>query len=156
MSAMDASADGPAEVTKRAKAATRTQWISWVALAMMTTSSGASLRAAPTMAVDGLACVFLYTGTDWKPDAGFVKWAEGLPDGNLRAVMVPLSHNLTIFTNAGEGLLFQVATSLRAEARWGALLGELIEGGEPLGALGREHAAWLVERGLRPTTAASA
>jgi hypothetical protein len=31
-----------------------------VALAMMTTSSVASLRAAPTMAVYGLACVFLY------------------------------------------------------------------------------------------------
>jgi predicted unusual protein kinase regulating ubiquinone biosynthesis (AarF/ABC1/UbiB family) len=51
-----------------------------------------------------------------------------------------------------EGLLFQVATSLRAEANWGALLGELIEGGEPLGRLGREHAAWRAERGLRPTT----
>ena len=43
----------------RTRAAT-TQWISWVALAMMTTSSVASLRAAPTMAVYGLACVFLY------------------------------------------------------------------------------------------------
>ena len=40
--------------------ATRTQYISWIALAMMTTSSVASLRAAPTMAVYGLACVFLY------------------------------------------------------------------------------------------------
>ncbi len=37
-----------------------TNCISWVALAMMTTSSVASLRAAPTMAVYGLACVFLY------------------------------------------------------------------------------------------------
>ena len=35
-------------------------WISWVALALMTTSSVASLRPAPTMAVYGLACVFLY------------------------------------------------------------------------------------------------
>jgi len=34
--------------------------ISWVALALMTTSSVASLRAAPTMAVYGLASVFLY------------------------------------------------------------------------------------------------
>ena len=48
-----------------------------------------------------------------------------------------------------EGLLFQVASSLRAEARWGALLRELIEGAEPVGELGREHAAWLAERGLR-------
>jgi glutamate:GABA antiporter len=38
----------------------RTAWISWVALAMMTTSSVASLRPSPTMAVYGLACVFLY------------------------------------------------------------------------------------------------
>ncbi len=35
-------------------------WISWVALALMTTSSVASLRPSPTMAVYGLACVFLY------------------------------------------------------------------------------------------------
>jgi predicted unusual protein kinase regulating ubiquinone biosynthesis (AarF/ABC1/UbiB family) len=52
-----------------------------------------------------------------------------------------------------EGLLFQVATTLRAEANWGALLGELIEGDEPVGELGREHAAWLKKRGLRPTGA---
>src|SRR6478609_3029334 len=38
----------------------RRQWISWLALAFMTTSSVASLRSAPTMAVYGLACVFLY------------------------------------------------------------------------------------------------
>jgi glutamate:GABA antiporter len=34
--------------------------ISWTALALMTVSSVASLRPAPTMAVYGLACVFLY------------------------------------------------------------------------------------------------
>ncbi|MFF0555625.1 APC family permease [Streptomyces sp. NPDC004266] len=34
--------------------------MSWVTLALMTTASVASLRAAPTMAVYGLACVFLY------------------------------------------------------------------------------------------------
>jgi len=48
-----------------ARAEARTQvpaiaWISWVALALMTTSSVASLRPAPTMAVYGLAAVFLY------------------------------------------------------------------------------------------------
>jgi glutamate:GABA antiporter len=35
-------------------------YISWVALALMTTSSVASLRPSPTMAVYGLACIFLY------------------------------------------------------------------------------------------------
>jgi predicted unusual protein kinase regulating ubiquinone biosynthesis (AarF/ABC1/UbiB family) len=49
-----------------------------------------------------------------------------------------------------EGLLFQVASTLRAEAPWGALLRELIEGGEPIGALGAQHAAWLAQRGLGP------
>src|SRR3954470_24899754 len=57
-------ADVPIKATPAAGAArTRapaTQYISWIALAMMTTSSVASLRAAPTMAVYGLACVFLY------------------------------------------------------------------------------------------------
>ncbi|HET9139597.1 APC family permease [Actinophytocola sp.] len=38
----------------------RQQWISWLALAFLTTGSVASLRSAPTMAVYGLACVFLY------------------------------------------------------------------------------------------------
>ena len=36
------------------------KYISWVALAMMTTGSVASLRSAPTMAIFGLASVFLY------------------------------------------------------------------------------------------------
>lgn len=61
MSAMDMPADQPiAASTARAKAPAAAKYISWVALAMMTTSSVASLRAAPTMAVYGLACVFLY------------------------------------------------------------------------------------------------
>ena len=60
MSTADVPAGRPvARSAARAKAPT-TAWISWVALAMMTTSSVASLRAAPTMAVYGLACVFLY------------------------------------------------------------------------------------------------
>jgi hypothetical protein len=52
-----------------------------------------------------------------------------------------------------EGLLFQVATTLRAEADWGALLGELIEGDDPVDEMGRQHAAWLDERGLRTAVA---
>jgi glutamate:GABA antiporter len=51
--------------TARAKAVARPRTgvagaISWSALALMTVSSVASLRPAPTMAVYGLACVFLY------------------------------------------------------------------------------------------------
>jgi predicted unusual protein kinase regulating ubiquinone biosynthesis (AarF/ABC1/UbiB family) len=46
-----------------------------------------------------------------------------------------------------EGLLFQIASTVRAEAAWGPLLGELIQGGPPVGALGAEHARWSGERG---------
>ncbi|HEX6151315.1 APC family permease [Nocardioides sp.] len=53
----DAAVPAAAADARRGKAAV---YISWIALALMTTSSVASLRAAPTMAVYGLACVFLY------------------------------------------------------------------------------------------------
>jgi predicted unusual protein kinase regulating ubiquinone biosynthesis (AarF/ABC1/UbiB family) len=45
-----------------------------------------------------------------------------------------------------EGLLFQIASTVRASARWGALLRELIEGGEAVDELGAKHAAWLAAR----------
>ena len=46
-----------------------------------------------------------------------------------------------------EGLLFQIATQLRAEQNWGALIGEIVGGEEPVSPLGVEHAAWLGQRG---------
>jgi predicted unusual protein kinase regulating ubiquinone biosynthesis (AarF/ABC1/UbiB family) len=42
-----------------------------------------------------------------------------------------------------EGLLFQTAATLRASAPWGRLMRELIEGAEPVGELGAQHASWL-------------
>ena len=66
MSSMDIPADRsigakPSVVaTPREAAATKPKFITWVTLALMTTASVASLRSAPTMAVYGLACVFLY------------------------------------------------------------------------------------------------
>ena len=49
-----------------------------------------------------------------------------------------------------EGLLFQTAAMLRASAPWGLLLRELIEGDEPVGELGAEHAEWLAHGRGRP------
>jgi hypothetical protein len=43
-----------------AKAVAKPGFITWVTPAFMTTASVASLRSAPTMAVYGLACAFLY------------------------------------------------------------------------------------------------
>ncbi|KQX09469.1 amino acid:proton antiporter [Streptomyces sp. Root431] len=57
------SIDTPAEVPRpraAAAGAAAPNTMTWVTLALMTTASVASLRAAPTMAVYGLACVFLY------------------------------------------------------------------------------------------------
>ena len=50
----------PLRARSRARVIPAPVFISWMALAIMTTSSVASLRAAPTMAVFGLASVFLY------------------------------------------------------------------------------------------------
>ncbi|MGW5240069.1 APC family permease [Monashia sp. NPDC004114] len=60
MSTADAAADQPVPAASTRSRARAVPYISWIALALMTTSSVASLRAAPTMAIYGLACVFLY------------------------------------------------------------------------------------------------
>src|SRR6201991_3059744 len=51
-----------AVVSAKARPAAKRTFITWTALAMMITGSVASLRSAPTMAVFGLASVFLYVG----------------------------------------------------------------------------------------------
>jgi predicted unusual protein kinase regulating ubiquinone biosynthesis (AarF/ABC1/UbiB family) len=45
-----------------------------------------------------------------------------------------------------EGLLFQFVSTLRAQAPWGALFRELVEGAEPATELGAQHAAWLLSQ----------
>ena len=60
MSTVDGPVDQPPAETAARTRAPAASWISWIALALMTTSSVASLRPSPTMAVYGLACVFLY------------------------------------------------------------------------------------------------
>jgi putative glutamate/gamma-aminobutyrate antiporter len=60
MASMDVPADRPVEAPAARVAVVRPTYITWVTLAFMTTASVASLRSAPTMAVYGLTCVFLY------------------------------------------------------------------------------------------------
>ncbi|MDB5307195.1 MAG: hypothetical protein JWO38_1397 [Gemmataceae bacterium] len=74
------------------------------------------------IALIGFTLVFGYTGSDWGTEWTFIAWADGLPDGLLKSVMVPISHNLTIFPNAGEALLQQVKHNLRGHGTY--LLGE--------------------------------
>jgi len=61
MSSMDMPADAPRPAAQTVRASVpAAPRLTWLTLALMTTASVASLRAAPTMAVYGLACVFLY------------------------------------------------------------------------------------------------
>jgi putative glutamate/gamma-aminobutyrate antiporter len=60
MASMDASADRPVPDATAKVTMVRPTYITWLTLAFMTTASVASLRSAPTMAVYGLTCVFLY------------------------------------------------------------------------------------------------
>ncbi len=79
--------------------------------------------------------------------------AEQLRDGSAEE-MIEQMRRMTLPREAlllrrMEGLLFQIASTVRAENRWGGLLDELIGDGATHGELGREHAAWLAERRRR-------
>ena len=76
--------------------------------------------------------------------------SESLRDGSgaeayeqLRRMSLPPE---ALLLRRMEGILFQIASTVRAEADWGALLHELVEGGEPATTLGEQHARWLAER----------
>ena len=60
MASMDVPADRPVAVPAAPAVVVKPTYITWLTLAFMTTASVASLRSAPTMAVYGLTCVFLY------------------------------------------------------------------------------------------------
>jgi glutamate:GABA antiporter len=60
MASMDVPAGRPVAVPAAKVAMVKPTYITWLTLAFMTTASVASLRSAPTMAVYGLTCVFLY------------------------------------------------------------------------------------------------
>jgi putative glutamate/gamma-aminobutyrate antiporter len=60
VASMDVPADRPAAAPAAKPLVAHPTYITWLTLALMTTASVASLRSAPTMAVYGLTCVFLY------------------------------------------------------------------------------------------------
>ncbi|MBX9628723.1 MAG: glycosyltransferase family 39 protein [Gemmataceae bacterium] len=66
----------------------------------------------------GFTLVFAYTGCDWGTEPTFVSWAEKLPDGPAREVMVPLSRHLTVFPNAGEALVQQIKHNMRGHGTY--------------------------------------
>ncbi len=70
----------------------------------------------------GFVFVFGYCGCDWGTEPTFIKWADQLPEGDLKERMVPLSRELKIFTNAGEALTHQIKHNIRGHGTF--LLGE--------------------------------
>lgn len=67
----------------------------------------------------GLVLVFLYCGSEWRPEASFVAWARALPfDASLRPSMVWLAEHLCIFPNAGDGLVRQIRHNLRGHGSY--------------------------------------
>jgi hypothetical protein len=91
-------------------------------IAQLWTASGPLRKDLTHIALIALVLVFGYTGCDWGTEPTFIQWAEKLPDGALRSVMLPASHNLPIFTNAGEGLLYQIKHNVRGHGTY--FLGE--------------------------------
>ncbi len=70
----------------------------------------------------GLVAAFAYVGCNWQAEPTFIRWAEQLPEGQWKQWMVPLSHQLRIFPNAGEALLYQIKHNVRGHGTY--LLGE--------------------------------
>jgi hypothetical protein len=70
----------------------------------------------------GFAFVFAYCGCDWGAEPTFIKWADKLPEGELKEVMVPVSRELKIFTNAGEAITHQIKHNIRGHGTY--LMGE--------------------------------
>jgi hypothetical protein len=70
----------------------------------------------------GFVLVFAYCGCDWRNEPTFIDWAEKRPEGALRSVMLPVSQNLPIFPNAGEGLVQQIKHNFRGHGAF--ILGE--------------------------------
>ena len=78
----------------------------------------------------GFTLTFAYVGCDWGVEGSFVEWADELPAGSLKETMVPLSHNLTIFPNAGEALAQQIRHNIRGHGTF--LLGHYYERATPV------------------------
>ncbi len=78
----------------------------------------------------GFVVLFGYCGSDWGTEPTFIKWADGLPEGDLKQVMTPVSRELKIFTNAGEALWHQIRHNMRGHGTF--LLGEWHERATPV------------------------
>ena len=66
----------------------------------------------------GMLLVFVYCGSDWQPQASFLAWAKGLPDGPGSAALAWLAEHLRLFSNAGVGIMRQVTHNIRGHGSY--------------------------------------
>jgi hypothetical protein len=71
----------------------------------------------------GLVLVFVYCGSDWRPEPTFIAWARQLPDGAGARALAWLADHLCIFPNAGDGLVRQIRHNVRGHGTY--LLGAM-------------------------------
>jgi hypothetical protein len=77
-----------------------------------------SLRDLFQIGLLGMALVFLYCGSDWRPNASFVAWASRLPEGPPASALLWLAEHLRVFSNAGEGIIRQVTHNVRGHGSY--------------------------------------
>ena len=70
------------------------------------------------MAAIGIVLVFLYGGSDWRPQPSFVSWSHTLPDGPLATATVWTAEHVCIFGNAGEPIVRQVLHNFRGHGAY--------------------------------------
>jgi hypothetical protein len=63
-----------------------------------------------------------YCGSDWKPQSSFVKLADNMTDETWKPVVGWTARNLSVFPNAGEGLVYQIKHNIRGHGAY--LLGD--------------------------------
>ncbi|MCS7045550.1 MAG: hypothetical protein NZO58_04250 [Gemmataceae bacterium] len=61
----------------------------------------------------GMVVVFILCGCDWRPHPSLVRWAAQLPAGAFKDAMTWLADHLTVFSNAGQGIVYQIGHNLR-------------------------------------------
>lgn len=160
----------PRPATVGAVAVPKQQWISWIALACLTTGSVASLRSAPTMAVYGLACVFLYVvpailflmpqalvaaelASGWS--GGVYRWVSEGISGPMGLLAVWCQFAMTIFyyptllAYVASTLAYVIDPNLASSGLWtGAIIVIVFWAGVFVSARGMKEVAKLASSGL--------
>lgn len=82
-----------------------------------------NVRDALQIFVLGSAVVYVYCGSDWKPEPTFIAWADSLPEGTVGDIARWCSRHLCIFNNAGVAFARQIKHNMQGHGAY--LLGDV-------------------------------